>query len=61
MKKVLVIVGNSSRFNFLERVASTLASSGFELMITSSGLGIEVMDKVSLDVAIVKDNPSSSV
>jgi hypothetical protein len=42
-------------------VKKVLVIVGNSRMITSPGLGIEVMDKVSPDVAIVKDNPSLSV
>jgi DNA-binding response OmpR family regulator len=56
MKKILVIAVAANSTDFLEKLASTLARSGLELMITSPGLGLEVIDTVSPDVAIVRDN-----
>lgn len=57
MKKIVVIVLATDGYDFWGGIASTLARSGFELIITSPGLGLELMDKISPDVAIVRDNP----
>jgi len=56
MKKILVIAVVANGTDFFEIIASTLARSGLKLMITSPGLGVQVMDTVSPDGAVVMDN-----
>lgn len=57
VKKIRVIVLASDGYHFWGGIISILARSGFELIVTSPDLGLEVIDKLSPNVAIVRDNP----